>query len=171
MRTFVDVTFKQVKKAIMAQVKSVLVAHQETELYRQVSDITLQFLQKMKDNVHSEAGQLYTLETTQFVANDRDALQKWGSTYYNDFKKARKEKKVIALYRSRGVQLPSDRAKYEKAIEAIDFGCDPFMNELKLMAVCSTNLQRYLCHAANTVHRLRMLTTKWLPAASSTTSA
>ncbi|KAF3400389.1 Interferon-induced GTP-binding protein Mx1 [Talaromyces pinophilus] len=134
MRTFVDVTFKQVKKAIMAQVKSVLVAHQETELYRQVSDITLQFLQKMKDNVHSEAGQLYTLETTQFVANDRDALQKWGSTYYNDFKKARKEKKVIVLYRSRGVQLPSDRAKYEKAIEAIDFGCDPFMNELKLMA-------------------------------------
>ena len=144
MRTFVDVTFKQVKKAIMAQVKSVLVAHQETKLYHRVTEITLQFLRNMKENVHSEAGKLYILETTQFVANDRDALQKWGGTYYTNFKKARKEKKVIALYRSRGVQLPSDRAKYEKTIEAIDLGCDPFTNEIKLMAVCSTNMEIYL---------------------------
>lgn len=123
----------------MTQVKSVLVAHQETKLYRQISEISRQFLQKMKEDVHSEAGKLYILETTQFIANDRDALQKWGGVYYSDSKKARKEKKVTAFYRSRGAQLPSDRAKAEKVIEGLDFGCDPFTNELKLMAVCSRN--------------------------------
>jgi hypothetical protein len=170
MKYFLDATYKQIKKAVMSQVKLVLIAHQETELYRQVSDITRKFLLQLKGSVDYQAGQLYILETTQFISNDRDALQKWGGTYYSDFKKARKEKKVIALYRSRGSQLPSDRAKYEKAIEAVDFGCDPFTNELKLMAVCFTNIKRYLCRTANTVHRLLMLTTKWLRAASSTTS-
>lgn len=145
MRAFVDVTFKQVKKAITAQVKSVLVAHQDTELYRQVCDISNDFLKKMKENVHLEAGKIYILESTEFIANDRDALQKWGAAYYSEFKKTRKEKKAIALYRSRGIQLPSDRAKYEKAIEAVDFGCEPFTNELKLMAVCSRHhSNRYL---------------------------
>lgn len=136
MRTFVDVTFKQVKKAIMAQVKSVLVAHQETELYRRVSEISHQFLKEMKENVHSEAGKLYILESTEFFANDRDSLQEWGRTYYNDFRKSRKEKKAIAFYRSRGVPFPTEQAKAEKAIETVNVGCDPFTNELKLMAVC-----------------------------------
>lgn len=120
----------------MGQVKSVLVAHQETELYRQVSEISDKFLEKMKENAHKEADKLYILECTEFVANDREVLQTDGAKYYTEFKKARKEKRAIAHYRSRGIQVPTDRAKYEKAIEALDFGCDPFTNELKLMAVC-----------------------------------
>ncbi|EEA28416.1 hypothetical protein TMatcc_003252 [Talaromyces marneffei ATCC 18224] len=151
MKYFLDATYKQIKKAVMAQIKSVLVAHQETELYRQVSAITRQFLLQLKGSVNYQAGQLYLLETTQFIANDRDALQKWGGAYYSDFKKTRKEKKAIALYRSRGIQLPSDRAKYEKTIEALDFGCDPFMNELKLMAAVHAHYKVASCRFVDNI--------------------
>ncbi|EED23077.1 hypothetical protein TSTA_065330 [Talaromyces stipitatus ATCC 10500] len=108
MEIFVEAIYKQVKEAIMAQAKSVLAAYQETELYRQIHNITQQLLSVLKKTVDGDTKLFYLLESTQCIVTNREALQK-----------RRKEKRVIALYRSRGIRFPLDRVKAEKIIERV----------------------------------------------------
>jgi hypothetical protein len=120
---------------VLEQLNKVLNAYQDTELHRQVLYIVRQYLHNLQDDLESHAAEIYDLEMTQPVARDRETMQRDGEFHYNEFKKRRKERRVLSLLQKRGQSFPLDRAKAEKFVEQTSLGPDPFENEIKMMAV------------------------------------
>lgn len=137
MEIFIGATYREVKKAVTQQIKSVLRGYESTELFRQVMSTFSQFLSRLKESIDWHAEQIFSLEKKQPIVRDRHIMQIHGEAFYNELKKRRKVRKVISIMQARGQALPLDRAKADKFIEQMDVEPDEFENELKMMAVRS----------------------------------
>jgi hypothetical protein len=138
MKIFLRTTYKLVRDKILEQVSKVLTEYQDTELHREVFAIVRKYLGQLKGDIESHAAELYKSEMTQPTARDRETMQKYGETRYNQLKKARKCKKIQSIFHSQGRELPTDAAKADKLVEQMNIGPDPFENEIKMMAVSLT---------------------------------